>query len=107
MRLVDHDPSERTTAMSHSDRTLKEFLGAFVEEHALTSGGELVLDVSPEEIQALGDFFVRGLCGWMLGLDIDRRRAHRLVEVTENLGACEEDPCGEDVETPGGDEPIN
>ena len=93
--------------MSHSDRSLKDFLGAFVEEHALTSGGEMVLDVSPEEIQALGDFFVRGLCGWMLGLDIDRRRAHRLVEVTENRRAAEEDPCAEDAEMPEADEPIN
>jgi hypothetical protein len=93
--------------MSHSDQTLKDFLGTFVEEHALTSGGELVLDVSPEEIQALGDFFVRGLCGWMLGLDVERRRTIKLVEVTEPLRADEDEPCSEEVDTPEVDEPIN
>lgn len=93
--------------MSYSDRTLKDFLGTFVEDHALTSGGELVLDVSPEEIQALGDFFVRGLCGWMLGLDTERRRASRLVEVTEPLCVDETDPCAEDEETLAVDDPIN
>jgi hypothetical protein len=65
--------------MSYS---LKDFLQTFVAEHALTSGGELILDVSPEEMQALGDFFVRGLCGWMLGLEAGRTRL-MLVEVTE------------------------
>jgi len=57
--------------MSYS---LKDFLQTFVAEHVLTSGSELVLDVSPEEMQALGDFFVRGLCGWMLGLEAGRTR---------------------------------
>lgn len=65
--------------MSYS---LKDFLQTFVAEHTLTSGGELILDVSPEEMQALGDFFVRGLCGWMLGFEAGRTRL-MLVEVTE------------------------
>lgn len=64
-----------------SDRTLKNFIQSFVDEHALTGGGEMVIDVSPEEIQALGDFFVRGMCGWMLGLKRERTSL-RLIEVT-------------------------
>ena len=43
-----------------SEHTLKNFIESFVQEHTLSSGGEMVLDVSPEDIQALGDFFVRG-----------------------------------------------
>lgn len=64
-----------------SDRSLKTFIKSFVDEHALTGGGELVLDVSPEEIQALGDFLVRGICGWALGLKTERAGL-RLIEVT-------------------------
>ena len=67
-----------------SDRTLKDFIESFVQEHTLSSGGELVLDVSPEDIQALGDFFVRGICGWALGLEAERR-SRKLVEVTETI----------------------
>ena len=75
--------------MSYS---LKEFLQTFVAEHALTSGGELILDVSPEEMQALGDFFVRGICGWILGLQAGRTRL-MLVEVTEPVAITGEDLC--------------
>ena len=80
-----------------SDRSLKTFIKSFVDEHALTGGGELVLDVSPEEIQALGDFLVRGICGWALGLKTERAGL-RLIEVTkpiefsESLEANEEEP---------------
>lgn len=66
-----------------SDRSLKTFIQSFVDEHALTGGGELVLDVSPEEIQALGDFLVRGFCGWALGLSTERAGL-RLIEVTRS-----------------------
>ena len=65
-----------------SDRTLKNFIESFVREHTLRSGGELVLNVSPEDIQALGDFFVRGICGWALSLESGLAN-RRLVEVTE------------------------
>ncbi len=58
---------ERSKPMC-SDRTLKDFIEGFVREHTLNSGGELILDVSQEDIQALGDFFVRGICGWALSL---------------------------------------
>ncbi|HKQ05586.1 MAG TPA: hypothetical protein VJ464_10670 [Blastocatellia bacterium] len=77
--------------MSYS---LKDFLQAFVAEHALTSGGELIIDISPEEMQALGDFFMRGLCGWMLGLEAGRTRL-MLVEVTGPVAITEETSCKE------------
>lgn len=67
-----------------SENTLKDFIESFVQEHTLSSGGELVLDVTPEDIQALGDFFVRGICGWALGLKTERQ-SRRLVEVTETI----------------------
>jgi hypothetical protein len=86
--------------MSYS---LKDFLQTFVAEHTLTSGGELILDVSPEEMQALGDFFVRGLCGWMLGLEAGRTRLV-LVEVTETVAITGE-ISGE--ETDGEKDTIN
>jgi hypothetical protein len=73
--------------MSYS---LKEFLQTFVADHSRTSGGELVLDVSPEEMQALGDFFVRGICGWMLGLEASRTKL-MLVEVTQPVALAGED----------------
>lgn len=92
-----------------SDRSLKTFIQSFVDEHALTGGGELVLDVSPEEIQALGDFLVRGFCGWALGLKTERARL-RLIEVTkpiefsESLEANEEES---DEENRIVEDPIN
>jgi len=75
--------------MSYS---LKEFLQTFVADHALTSGGGLVLDVLPEEMQALGDFFLRGICGWMLGLEAGRTTL-MLVEVTDPVAITGEDSC--------------
>jgi hypothetical protein len=71
-----------------SDLTLKNFIESFVQEHTLSSGGEIVLDVSPEDIQALGDFFVRGICGWALGLKTERK-SRKLVEVTGTLEISE------------------
>ena len=76
--------------MSYS---LKEFLQTFIADHALTSGGELVINVSMEEMQALGDFFVRGLCGWMLSLESGPTRL-MLVEVTEPVGITGEEIDG-------------
>jgi hypothetical protein len=84
-----------------SDRTLKNFIESFVREHTLRSGGELVLNVSPEDIQALGDFFVRGICGRALSLESERAN-RRLVEVTggiedsEPLEVCEKEDDGND-----------
>jgi hypothetical protein len=60
--------------MSRPPQKLKEFLEGFVDEHALADGDELLLDVTEEEARDLGLFFIRGICGWMHGLDRVRRR---------------------------------
>jgi hypothetical protein len=73
--------------MSYS---LKDFFRTFVAEPALTSGGELILDVSPEEMLALGDSFVRAICGWMLGLEAGRTRL-MVVEITDPVAITGED----------------
>ena len=70
--------------------SLKEFLTAFASEHALTGGGEIVLDISQEELAALGDFMVRGICGWALGLEAGRR-SPRLIEVTPSRSMADDD----------------
>lgn len=85
---------------------LKDFVKAFASEHALTGGGELILDVTPEELASLGDFLVRGICGWALGLEADRTRP-RLVEVTSDAGAFDE-AVVEVIDEPLGEkEPVN
>jgi hypothetical protein len=60
--------------MSRPPQKLKEFLEGFVDEHALADGDELLLDVTEEEARDLGLFFIRGICGWMHGLERVRRR---------------------------------
>lgn len=92
-----------------SDYTLKNFIESFVQEHTLSSGGELVLDVSQEDIQALGDFFVRGICGWALGLKAERRN-RKLVEVTETIEFSESLEVGGERTSEGNEReknPIN
>ena len=55
-----------------SRTTLTEFFDEFIEQHASASGDETLLDVSSAEVEALGLFFVRAICGWMKELH-DRR----------------------------------
>ncbi len=69
-------------------------------------GGELILDVSPEELAYLGDFFLRGICGWALGLEADRTRP-RLIEVTPHTGAVDEAADNSIDEPVEGTEPVN
>ncbi len=71
-----------------SNHTLKNFIESFVQEHTLSSGGEMILDISPEDIQALGDFFVRGICGWALALKTECK-SRKLVEVTGTMELSE------------------
>jgi hypothetical protein len=88
--------------------SLKQYLAAFIDEHALTSGDEMVLDVSLEEIQALGDFFVRGVCGWMLGLKLERERQHlKRVEVPPDAAAREEELSESGDQDAGRKDPIH
>jgi len=65
---------------------LKDFLGAFVAEEVDMSADEVVLKISPEEFEALGEFFVQGLVGWMLGIQITRQRPCSLIEVIPATG---------------------
>jgi hypothetical protein len=69
--------------------SLKEFMDAFLKQHALTTEGEIALDVSPEELEELGLFFVQGMCGWALGLQVERQR-QRLIEVTDQIERVQE-----------------
>jgi len=82
--------------MSRPPQKLKEFLEGFVDEHALADGDELLLDVTEEEARDLGLFFIRGICGWMHGLDRVRRRRLTGAEhqVTDD-GTHDEDVDGE------------
>jgi hypothetical protein len=82
--------------MSRPPQKLKEFLQGFVDEHALADGDELLLDVTEEEARDLGLFFIRGICGWMHGLDRVRRRQLTGAEhqVTDD-GTHDEDVVGE------------
>ncbi len=73
--------------MTQRIRNLRDFLEEFVDEHAIAGGDELLLDVTPEEAEDLGLFFVRGMCGWMHGL---RRVRQQFVEADADLDAVEE-----------------
>ena len=46
-------------------QSLNDYLDQFVSEHTLGDGEELLLDVTREEIELLGIFFLRGMCGWI------------------------------------------
>jgi len=63
----------------------------------------MVIDISPEEMQAPGDFFVRGLCGWTPGLEAGRTRL-MLVEIADPVAATDEDSSNE---IDGEEETIN
>ena len=78
----------------------------FAAEHAVIGGGELILDVSTEELASLGDFFLRGVCGWALGLEADRARP-RLIEVTSRMAAADEEVSEGIDETDEEIEPVN
>ncbi len=76
----------------------RDFLENFVDEHSEEDCDELLLDVTPQEVQDLGVFFVRGICGWMHNLRRERVRqkiAGIDTDVTESgfdgEGEAEED----------------
>ena len=76
--------------MTERVRNLRDFLAEFVDEHAIAGGDELLLDVTPEEAEDLGLFFVRGMCGWMHGLQRVRQQ--------QNLSDTHEGAAEESVE---------
>ncbi len=60
---------------------LQDFLENFVDEHALAGGDEVLLDVTQEEVEELGNFFVRGICGWMQGLKSLRQQRQSSLDL--------------------------
>ena len=46
---------------------IRDFLGNFVANHVDTSSGRPALQISPREIQILGESLVRTIIGWALG----------------------------------------
>lgn len=81
--------------MSQTPRRLRDFLESFVDDNALVDGDELLLDVTPEEVQELGCFFVRGICGWIHGLNRERQQrqsaSFNLERIEEASVAVEEE----------------
>lgn len=73
--------------MTRRVRKLGDFLAEFVNEHAIAGGDEVLLDVTPEEAEDLGLFFVQGMCGWMQGL---RRVREGQSAADAHEGAAEE-----------------
>ena len=73
--------------MAQRVRNLRDFLAEFVDEHAIAGGDELLLDVTPEEAEDLGLFFVRGMCGWKHGLQRVRQQQN---STDTHEGAAEE-----------------
>jgi hypothetical protein len=65
--------------MTQRHQTLQQFLGDFVSEHSAKDGDEIVIDLPEEEVTGLGQFFIRALCSWALGLDI-RVKVSKLFE---------------------------
>lgn len=77
--------------MTERVRKLRDFLAEFVDEHSVAGGDELLLDVTPEEAEDLGLFFVRGMCGWMHGL--------RRVRQPRVIADADQDAVEDSVET--------
>jgi len=84
--------------MSRPPQKLKEFLEGFVDEHALADGDELLLDVTEEEARDLGLFFIRGICGWMHGLDRVRRRRELSSRESQQEADAADEAAGEEAD---------
>src|SRR5262249_20727702 len=61
--------------------TLAEFFQEFIRRHSKTGpeSGWLVLDVTPEECEALGRSFVYIMAGWAAGLDMARSKERGIL----------------------------
>jgi hypothetical protein len=62
------------SATSREPATLVELFQDFIRKHSKTGpeSGWLVLDVTPDECEALGRCFVYIIAGWAAGLDMKR-----------------------------------
>jgi hypothetical protein len=62
---------------------LGKSLGEFTDHYTRDSRVGMVVQLSEEEAEALGLYLVRGLVGWVLRLDQNRRRFEGFDEITE------------------------
>lgn len=76
--------------MSRTPQNLKDFLESFVDEHTIATGEELLLDVTREDVEDLGWFFVQGLCGWMHGIRERQVDDNQREETVESLAEMSE-----------------
>ena len=65
----------------------KDYLEDFVAQFAEPTDLGMELKISSEELEALGEFFVQGLVGWALGIQVVRQRPRLLVEITPKAPA--------------------
>jgi hypothetical protein len=80
---------------------LEDFLASFVAQQVDMRDDEIVLKITAEEFEALGEFFIQGIAGWMLGIRIGRSRSRPFVDVTP-ASRMEPDPDGGSSETKNG-----
>ncbi len=73
---------------------LRDFLEDFVDDHALVGEDEVLLDVTPEEVEDLGNFFVRGICGWMQGL----KKVRQQQRTVDSALTADEENDGDKIE---------
>lgn len=62
---------------------LGEFLEEFTDHHTRNSRVGMVVQLTEEEMEALGLFLVRGLVGWVLRLDQNRGRFKGFDKIVE------------------------
>jgi hypothetical protein len=79
---------------------LEDFLASFVAQQVDMCEDEIVLKVTAEEFEALGEFFIQGIAGWMLGIQLGRSRSRPFVELTP--ASRPPDPEGDSSETKNG-----
>ena len=79
--------------------TLEEFLEEFVEENTNAGDEDLTLAVTDEQIQSLGQFFIRGLAGFIHGLRKERGLMNVPQSETAESNAPEAESCLEESES--------
>ncbi len=75
--------------MNQPPLTLRDFLESFVDENSDADCSDVLLDVTPQEVEDLGLFFVRGICGWMCNLRRARQK-HLLLDVDVDVTEARE-----------------
>ena len=65
---------------------LGEFLEEFTDHYTRDSRVGMVVQLTEEEMEALGLFLARGLVGWVLRLDQNRGRFKKYNSITSQAG---------------------